>query len=82
MARGYAGKLLEVDLSRDRIRETEPKEEILRQYVGGRGLAVKLLWDRLGKNWRQIDPLGPRNLLLALTGPLTGYIGGGRTCIS
>jgi len=82
MARGYAGKLLEVDLSRERIWETRIDEGILRQYVGGRGLAVRILWDRLGKKWREIDPLGASNLLLALTGPLTGYIGGGRTCIS
>jgi aldehyde:ferredoxin oxidoreductase len=82
MARGYAGKLLEVDLSSEKVSETTLDEDVLRQYVGGRGLAVKILWDRLGKNWRRIDPLGPRNLLLALTGPLTGYIGGGRTCVS
>ncbi|MDQ1279495.1 MAG: aldehyde:ferredoxin oxidoreductase [Thermoproteota archaeon] len=82
MANGYAGKLLEVNLSRDKISETVISERILKQYVGGRGLAAKILWDRLGKRWSTIDPLGPRNILLALTGPLTGFIGGGRTCIS
>ncbi|MCJ7759813.1 aldehyde ferredoxin oxidoreductase, partial [Candidatus Bathyarchaeota archaeon] len=82
MPNGYAGKLLEVDLSLEKISETKIDEKILKQYVGGRGLATKILWDRLGKRWNTIDPLGPKNLLLAMTGPLTGYIGGGRTCIS
>ena len=82
MLYGYAGKLLEVNLSRGEISEKELDEEIARQYIGGRGLATKILWDRLGKKWREIDPLGPKNLLLAMTGPLTGFIGGGRICIS
>jgi aldehyde:ferredoxin oxidoreductase len=54
----------------------------LREYIGGRGLAAKILWDRLGSNWENVDPLGPENLLLLLTGPLTGFYPGGRTCVS
>ncbi|MBS7607425.1 aldehyde ferredoxin oxidoreductase [Candidatus Bathyarchaeota archaeon] len=80
--RGYAGKILEVDLSTGNIKEIRIEEEILRQYIGGRGLAAKILWDRLGDRWEEIDPLGPENLLLALTGPLTGFAPGGRICIS
>ncbi|MBS7625200.1 aldehyde ferredoxin oxidoreductase [Candidatus Bathyarchaeota archaeon] len=80
--RGYAGKFLEVDLSSGNIRETKVSEDILRQYIGGRGLASKILWDRLGSRWSDIDPLGPENILLMLTGPLTGFAPGGRICIS
>jgi len=80
--KGYAGKLLEVDLSSKKIRELNLGEEILRQFIGGRGLATKILWDRLGEKWEDIDPLGPENILLVLTGPLTGYFPGGRVCIS
>lgn len=79
---GYAGKILEVDLTKGDIKEAVLDEKILKQYVGGRGLAAKILWDRLGSRWDEIDPLGPENLLLVLTGPLTGYFPGGRTCIS
>jgi len=79
---GYAGKFLEVDLSSGNIKEVRFSEEILRQYMGGRALAVKILWDRLGKRWENIDPLGPENLLLLLTGPLTGFAPGGRLCAS
>ena len=82
MQYGYTGKLAEVDLADGQITTIKPDEEVLRQYVGGRGLAVKILWDRLGDRWRSVDPLGPENLLLALTGPLTGYIPGMRICVS
>ena len=82
MPYGYAGKLAEVDLTNEKITTTIPSEEILRQYIGGRGLATKILWDRLGSRWRNIDPLGEENIFLALTGPVTGYMVGARICCS
>ena len=80
--RGYAGKVLEVDLTTQSSQDTILPDDVLRTYLGGRGLGAKILWDRLGSRWRSIDPLGPENLLLFLTGPLTGYYPGGRTCIT
>lgn len=80
--RGYAGKFLEVDLSTEKIKDVKFSEETLRQYMGGRGLATKILWDRLGDRWEEIDPLGPENILLLLTGPLTGFLLGARLCVS
>ena len=82
MIRGYAGKFLEVNLSTGKISETRFDDELLRDYVGGRGLAAKILWDRLGEKWENIDPLSQENILLFLTGPLTGFFPGGRTCVS
>ncbi|MEM2885233.1 MAG: aldehyde ferredoxin oxidoreductase N-terminal domain-containing protein, partial [Thermoproteota archaeon] len=80
--RGYAGKFLEIDLSTKSVKEERFPDELLRTYLGGRGLGVKILWDRLGSKWGSVDPLGPENLLLFLTGPLTGYFPGGRTCVT
>jgi len=80
--RGYAGKFLEVDLSTGNVKNVTFNENILRQFIGGRGLATKILWDRLGARWETIDPLGPENILLVLTGPLTGFFPGSRICIS
>jgi aldehyde:ferredoxin oxidoreductase len=79
---GYAGKMLEVNLSTQRIKNLRPSDEILKDYVGGRGLATKILWDRLGSRWETVDPLGPENVLLFLTGPLTGFFPGARICVS
>jgi len=80
--RGYAGKFLEVDLSTENTKNVKFNESVLRNYIGGRGLATKILWDRLGHRWETVDPLGPENILLVLTGPLTGFFPGGRVCVS
>jgi len=82
MSRGYAGKYLDVDLTRDKIKEITFPEKTLYQYFGGRGLAAKVLWDRLGKRWSEVDPLGPENILTILTGPLTAIHPGSRICVS
>ncbi|MEM2324215.1 MAG: aldehyde ferredoxin oxidoreductase N-terminal domain-containing protein, partial [Candidatus Bathyarchaeia archaeon] len=82
MVYGYNGRLLEVDLSTSSVKEVELNEDTLRMYIGGRGLATKILWDRFGRRWDSIDPLGEENLLLLLTGPLTGYYPGARICVS
>jgi len=82
LTRGYAGKLLEIDLSSEKVREVSLSEDVLKSYIGGRGLAAMILWDRLGKKWETVDPFSPENILLILTGPLTGFFPGGRVCVS
>ncbi len=82
MMRGYAGKFLEIDLSSGNIKDTKFSAKVLRDYIGGRGLAAKILWDRLGKKWETVDPLGPENIFLVLTGPFTGYFPGTKVCVS
>ncbi|ASJ10280.1 aldehyde ferredoxin oxidoreductase [Thermococcus sp. P6] len=78
---GYAGKLLDVDLSREEIKEIELSREVLEKFYGGRGLGTYLLWKELGDRWEKVDPLGEENLLLVLTGPLTGYYPGMKTSV-
>jgi len=82
MPRGYAGKYLDINLTKEKINEVVFPEDVLHDYFGGRGLAAKILWDRLGKKWAKIDPLGPENILTVLTGPLTAIHPGTRTCVS
>ncbi|NJE25619.1 aldehyde ferredoxin oxidoreductase [Thermococcus sp. MV5] len=77
----YTGKLLDVNLTREKVKTVEVEEEILRKFYGGRGLGVYLLWKELGDKWEKIDPLGEENLLLILTGPLTGYYPGIKTSV-
>ena len=66
---GYMGKILRVDLTNGKITEEIPDEKTLRMYLGGAGLATKYLFDEVKKG---IDPLGPENKLIFMTGPLTG----------
>lgn len=69
MIYGYMGKILRVNLTTSTITEEFPDEETLRLYLGGAGLATKYLFDETEKG---IDPLGPENILIFMTGPLTG----------
>ena len=82
MPGGYAGKFLEINLSKNKMKEITFKEQILEDYLGGRGLAAKILLDRLSSKWSKIDPLGPENIFMALTGPMTGIYPGSRTCFT
>jgi aldehyde:ferredoxin oxidoreductase len=66
---GYAGKILHVDLSKRSHRIEEPSPEEMRAYIGGSGLAAKRLWEMTSK---ETDPVGPENVLIFMTGPLTG----------
>jgi aldehyde:ferredoxin oxidoreductase len=79
---GYAGRWLDVDLGTGRIEEVVYGDEVLEQYFGGRGLAAKILWDRIGENWNNLDPLAPENPLIFATGPMTGIYPGARICVS
>jgi len=69
MARGYMGKILNVDLSRGVITPEALDEELCRDYIGGYGIGARLLYERMPAG---ADPLGPDNILGFLTGPLTG----------
>ena len=80
MPGGYAGKFLDVDLSKEKVKDTVIDDETLESYFGGRGLGAKILWDRIGKKWSKVDALGPENIFIALTGPMTGIYPGGRIC--
>jgi aldehyde:ferredoxin oxidoreductase len=69
MPGGYTGKILRVDLSREQIAEQALPEHYYRQFLGGNGLGVRLLYEWLDKH---TDPLGPANWLGFLPGLLTG----------
>jgi aldehyde:ferredoxin oxidoreductase len=63
--------LLEVDLTRETHRVIDVTEDV-RKYLGGRGLANKLIWDLVPLG---ADPLSSDNILHVGVGPLTGLIG-------
>jgi aldehyde:ferredoxin oxidoreductase len=79
---GLWGRLLDVDLSTGRVTTYDVPPEVYRRFIGGRGLAAWILWRELGSRWQGVDPLGPENLLLLLTGPLTGYYPGIKMVVS
>jgi len=78
---GYAGKILEVDLTQGRVKRTSLDPDLATKYIGGKGLGAKYLYDHLPLG---CDPFGPENLLIFATGPLTGTLapGSGRCIVS
>jgi aldehyde:ferredoxin oxidoreductase len=89
------GKILRVDLSNGRSDTESIGDETMRTFLGGIGIASKILYEETGP---QVDPLSPANVVIVSAGlldgtgattanrtevttksPLTGIIGSGNT---
>ncbi len=68
-AYGWKKKILRIDLSESerRIDRFVPEQSLLNDYLGGRGLGAKMLYDA-----GRVEALAPANLLVFAAGPLTG----------
>lgn len=80
MAGGHTGKVLEIDLNRHRHFVSDTDMKAAEQYLGGRGLGIKTLWDRIPT--AGLDPLSPENPLMFWPGPLSGLPLAGASRIS
>lgn len=74
---GYAGKLLFVDLTTETITVEDLTEEMALHCVGGYGIGVKVLFDRMPAG---VDPLAPESMIGFCTGTYnaTAAVMGGR----
>jgi aldehyde:ferredoxin oxidoreductase len=64
------GKILRVDLTTGTLRdENLPEVPILKKFIGGQALALYILLNELPLDAR---PFGPENIVVIMTGPLTG----------
>jgi len=68
MTKNY-GKRLSIDLSAKRVTRGEIGEDVLKNFIGGKGFAAKVLYDELKPG---TSPLSPNNILAMVTGPLAG----------
>ncbi|HEU97792.1 MAG TPA: aldehyde ferredoxin oxidoreductase [Fervidicoccus fontis] len=66
---GWWGKTLVVDLWKKRAKELELDINFYSSFIGGRGLAIRLLWELAPMG---VDPLSPHNPLIIASGPLSG----------
>lgn len=66
---GWTGVFLQVDLSKNKAVAENYSSDLALNFLGGRGFAAKILWDKLKPG---TDPLSPENILIFATGPLTG----------
>jgi aldehyde:ferredoxin oxidoreductase len=65
---GYAGKMLFIDLTRGSLTETSTSEKTCREFIGGYGMGIRMLYERMKPG---VDALGPENMLGLVTGTLT-----------
>lgn len=63
------GRFLRVELARSKFRDTVIPEDEVRMFLGGRGMAVKILHDEAPPYG---DPLIEPSVFVIATGPLTG----------
>ncbi|GBD13939.1 putative oxidoreductase YdhV [bacterium HR24] len=69
MPYGWVGTVLRIDLTNGRIVREPLNMDWARQFLGGRGLGTKYLYEEIDP---RCDPLGPDNKVIFATGPLTG----------
>ncbi len=73
---GYTGKILRIDLSNQSSREEKLSEELVKNYLGGAGFAIKYLYDEVKPG---TPALSEDNKLIFAIGPLTAT---GAACAS
>ena len=66
---GTSNRILEIDLKSEQVKELQVTDNDRKVYLGGKGLGLKLLFERLQPG---IDPLGENNYLAFMMGVLMG----------
>ena len=77
MTYGFWGKVLRVDLTKEKIVIDSVRESFFKKYLGGVGIGTKLLFDTVDPS---VDPFDPESVLIFSVGPFQGTIipGSGR----
>jgi len=69
MQHGFVGRIADIDLNTGQVKDYPVDDATLRKYIGGGGLGARFLYDLTGPS---TGPLGPDNVLVVMTGPVTG----------
>ena len=78
---GYAGKFLEVDLTKGTCSSLTIEEAKLKKFIGGSCLAASLYLEKYNI---QADPLAPESPLMVMNGPMvgSGFLGTSRFAVA
>ncbi len=80
--KGYNRRTLSINLSTNEMKSKSVSEEMIDKFVGGKGFALKLLWDAVSDKTKWNDP---ENALCISFGPLCGntnYPGSGKSIVT
>ncbi len=69
--KGYAGKILKVDLSTETVEKQPLPGKLVEDFIGGRGFVAKILYDELSPD---IEPFDEENVVVVASGPLSGSL--------
>ena len=67
----YAGRILRVDLSKKKVVKEKVPEEVVLKFIGGEGLAAKILYDEVPP---EVGPFHPENRVIVSNGLLSGSL--------
>ncbi len=67
--KSYTGRIAWIDLTNQKVGEYQLRDEERRRYLGGKGIAAKILFDNLPAD---VTAFSPENLIVITTGPLSG----------
>jgi aldehyde:ferredoxin oxidoreductase len=78
---GYGGRILRIDLTTGASAIQALDESTARAFLGGNGLAARLLWDTVPPG---VDPYHPAGAVVVAVGPITDTVvpGNSRACIA
>jgi len=65
---GYSGRMLHIDLAKQKFSIENYDEQVAKKYLGANGFAAKILYERLKPG---IDPFSPDNIVVFGVGPIT-----------
>ncbi|MGB9792386.1 MAG: aldehyde ferredoxin oxidoreductase family protein [Thermacetogeniaceae bacterium] len=68
---GWVGQILRINLTEGTVKKEALDLEEAKKYLGARGLGTRLWIKEVDP---KVDPLGPENNLIFMTGPLTGTL--------
>jgi aldehyde:ferredoxin oxidoreductase len=66
---GWAGRILEVDLTNRRVETSPLPSEWAEKYMGGKGFGARILYDEVGP---EVDALSPGSVIIIASGLLDG----------
>lgn len=65
---GWTGRHIRVDLTNSEVQVVEDNPDVMKNYLGARGLGIKYMMDEIDP---KIDAFEPQNRFIIATGPLT-----------
>lgn len=68
---GWAGTILDVDLTSGKIEKIPLSMELAQKYIGGSGFGARFLYDAPEPG---DDPFSPKNIIMVTQGPLSGTV--------